>query len=129
VNCMRKIGYSSHGEISALGQIKTLEKERGNEWFNDSGLDLRKTKAVWVTHDPRKALEYVHPAEFSNYPHPRGKNPTNLPNSMWNEYKRQMRDPSKHVQRVALSGSKLVLSDEDEGYLHIWPVSKMRHLK
>lgn len=61
-----RIGYNSYGDRwTPLRTIRELEvEERGNEWFDDSELDLDRTLAIWVTRDPRDAVFYLFPPEF-----------------------------------------------------------------
>lgn len=58
-----EVGYSSHGNFSALGEIIEIEAERDNEPFiNFEESDLlgyRDYPAIWVTRSPINAFRYV----------------------------------------------------------------------
>lgn len=116
---MKKQGYSSHGNITSLAKIKREEEERGNEWFNDEKLDLERTRAIWVTYDPRIALRYNFSSSLWDFP---VRKPEDVRPGEWEEYKYQIKHSHRYVVAVNLLGSNMVLTDEDGGFLHIWPV-------
>ena len=54
------VGFSTHGCWASLAEIKALEVEdRGNPWFDDSGLDIENTEAIWVVLDFQAAPQYL----------------------------------------------------------------------
>ena len=116
-----KVGYNSHGAVTSLAELKALESERGNDWFDDRGLDLNRTQAIWVTYDPRYALRYAFSASLFDLPTVK---PGEIDEGEWREFKRQMTDPAAHVNKIDLTGSVRILEDGDGGYLHIWPIPK-----
>ncbi len=95
-------GYSSHGVKASLRHIKELEIDRGNEWVKDAWLDLDRSRAIWVCRDRKRAAEYI-----------------------MNAGDLDRRDPTEREQeavvKVDLTDSIMLLSDGDEGFLHVWP--------
>ena len=117
------IGYSSHGTWDTLGNIKRLEvDERGNEWFDDAGLDPNKTKAIWVTKDPKVALLYLFPSEFREYENPEKMDLEEIQEELqyeFLEFLKARKNPLKYVAQVDLTDAREVLTDGDGGFLFI----------
>ena len=104
-----KVGYSSHGGWSTLGEIRATERERGNPFPRlNYPVD---TPAIWVCKTRRKALRYLALAEawdrIDDETQPLTKE------------EKQMLDDISKVK--LLPTDKIVYDDEDEGYLVIRP--------
>jgi hypothetical protein len=97
-------GYSTHGYWEKLRRIKELEVgERGNEWFDDSSINLDSTDGIWVTLDPRDAIPYLFLAEEHES----------------EAYQKALENPEDYVFGVDLKGAVPVLEDGDGGILYI----------
>jgi len=97
-------GYSTHGCWQKLRRIKELEVgERGNEWFDDSSIDLDSTDGIWVTLDPRDAIPYLFLAEEHES----------------EVYQKALENPEDYVFGVDLKGADPILEDGDGGILYI----------
>ena len=115
-----KIGYSSYGNWSSLQEIKEIEvKDRGNDWFNDSKYNLNKYVAIWVTYDPKIALRYNHSAGLWDWALDKKFTPDELLKDEWVQYKKELRNPTKYVRSVDLTGATMVHTDGDGGYLYV----------
>lgn len=102
---LKKVGYNSHGKWSTLGEILSVERERGNP--------LPKTKlpkntpAIWITFNKRIALSYAFPAEECD----RISDPSK---PLTKEEKEELKD----IVSIKLNKSDKILCDDgDEGYL------------
>ena len=97
-------GYSTHGYWEKLQRIKELEVgERGNEWFDDSSINLDSTDGIWVTLDPRDAIPYLFLAEEHES----------------EAYQKALGNPEEHLFRVDLTEAIPALEDGDGGILFI----------
>jgi hypothetical protein len=115
-------GYNSHGKWDTLKNIKELELDRGNEWFDDTNFDLNNTKAIWVTEKPLDALYYAFPPEFKDI-----EDESEVPkylNDEWQEFQEALKDPTQHVTKINLTEAFSVLEDDDGGYLYVKAVKK-----
>jgi len=97
-------GYSTHGCWEKLRRIKELEvEERGNEWFDDSSIDLGSTDGIWVALDPRDAIPYLFLAEEHES----------------EAYQKALENPEDYLFKLDLKGAVPVLEDGDGGILYI----------
>ena len=97
-------GYSTHGYWAPLKELKEIEVEdRGNPWFDDTGLDVESTEGIWVTLDPRDAIKYLFMASELES----------------EDYHEALRYPEKYLIEVDLTGAIPVLEDSDGGTLYI----------
>lgn len=133
-----RYGYNSYGvKWRPLAEIKQYEVvERGNEWFDDTGLDLHKTTAIWVTEDPRDAVLYDLSSDFRNIVddfYKGGKLPAAVPeeyvDSMtpeeYSESRRRFLNAPREVTRVPLAGALPAIEDQEafgKAYLFINPI-------
>ena len=131
-------GYNSYGSVWApLREIKKLEvEERGNEWFDDSGLDLDKTMAIWVTENPKDAVLYNLPSEFRNVVdnyYRAGTLPTKKPKEYhlgeedYQSNRAAFLNAKNNVSKVSLAGAVPVIEDDEsfgKAYLFVKPVRK-----
>ena len=101
---MKKVGYSTHGCWASLENVKEIEvNDRGNQWFDDDGLDLSQYEAIWVCLSPEDAVGYALLAEeFGTKAHREAK-----------------KHPLDFVVEVDLGGARPVLDDPDGGLLFI----------
>ncbi len=100
----REAGYSTHGCWAPLNVIKEIEVEdRGNEWFDDDGLDLSQYEGIWVCMKPEDAVCYALFAE-------------DVGTAVHEE---AMKDPFDYVVEVSLTEAYPVLDDGDSGWLYI----------
>jgi hypothetical protein len=112
-------GYSSHGSWDVLKNIKKIELERDNEWFNDSSFDLENDVAMWVSMDPVRALMYKFSADFEQSIGNPGYRPPDFLLDEWNEFQEAIKNPSQHIIKVDLTGAVRVLGDGDKGFLYV----------
>lgn len=119
VPIVHKVGYSSHGAWARLKDIKAIELDRDNEWFDDSGFDLDNDSAIWVTYDPVKALTYDFSADLINSLDNPNYQPPDFLLDEWLDFKEALKEPLSHVEKVDLSGAEMVLEDGDGGYLYV----------
>jgi len=129
-------GYNSYGSVwTPLKEIKQLEvEERGNEWFDDSKLDLNKTKAIWITEDPRDAVLYNLSAEFRNIIDDHYKNNslpedvppgTNMAKEDYQEERKIFLNAQNEVTKVSVNGALSLIEHHEpfgKAYLFIKPV-------
>ena len=48
-------------------ELKEIEVEdRGNPWFDDTKIDLESIEGIWVTLDPKDAIQYLFLAQSLN---------------------------------------------------------------
>lgn len=98
------IGYSTHGYWTPLRELKEIEVEdRGNEWFDDTNIDLESTEGIWVTKDPKDAIQYLFVADELES----------------EEYREALKHPEKYLNKADLIGAIPVLEDGDGGTLYI----------
>jgi hypothetical protein len=98
------IGYSTHGHWAPLKELKEIEVEdRGNDWFDDTKIDLESTEGIWVTKDPKDAIPYLFMASELES----------------EEYQEALKHPKKYLIKVNLDGAIPVLEDGDGGTLYI----------
>ncbi len=87
-------GFSTCGDWGSLRELKEIETDdRGNPWFDDTGLNLDEMEAIWVVLDPEKAPNY-------------------LSFSIGDE-------TEEYLYRIDLTGATPVLEDEDGRVLYI----------
>lgn len=113
-------GYSSHGYKSSLAVIKELELERGNKWFDDEGLDMDRSIAIWVTKNPQDAVRYLFSADIES--------------RQWTDSERQLYEqalkfPMSFVKAIDLTGYEQVLDDGEGGYLYVRKVYRNRPME
>jgi len=97
-------GYSTHGHWAPLKELKELEVEdRGNAWFEDSGIDLEAMEGIWVALTPEDAIQYLFMASELES----------------REYREALRHPKKYLVEVDLKGAIPVFGDGDGGTLYI----------
>lgn len=117
-------GWSSHGTWAPLREIKQLEKERGNSWFNDKAFTGRE-KAVWICVNPLEALRYGFSAELSNALESGKLDPSYEPPEFLKEEFRELKEAVKHpenyLEEVDLKDASCVLEDGDGGFLYVKP--------
>lgn len=98
------LGYSTHGHWAPLKELKELEVEdRGNPWFDDTHIDLESTEGIWITPDPKDAIQYLFLAEDLES----------------EDYKEALKHPKKYLIKVDLNWAIPVLEDGDGGTLYI----------
>ena len=98
------LGYSTHGQWASLKELKELEVEdRGNLWFEDNNIELDSMEGIWVTEDPKDAIQYLFLASELES----------------EEYLEALKHPEKYLSKVDLSGAIPVLEDGDGGTLYI----------
>ncbi len=97
-------GYSTHGHWASLKELKEIEVEdRGNSWFEDTKIDLESTEGIWVTKDPKDAIQYLFlGSELES-----------------EEYREALKHPEKYLIKVDLTEADPVLEDGDGGTLYI----------
>jgi hypothetical protein len=98
------LGYSTHGYWAPLKELKEIEVEdRGNDWFDDSKIDIESTEGIWITEDPKDAIQYLFlGSELES-----------------EEYQEALKHPEKYLIKVDLNGAIPVLQDGDGGFLYI----------
>jgi hypothetical protein len=98
------LGYSTQGYWAPLKELKEIEVEdRGNDWFDDSKIDLESTEGIWVTKDPKDAIQYLFIASELES----------------EEYQEALKHPEKFLIQVDLTEAVPVLEDGDGGTLYI----------
>lgn len=127
------IGYNSYSDVWVpLREIKEIEDDRGNGWFDDSGLDLDKTLAIWVTEDPRSAVLYHLTGDFretvDQYYNTLPRDPPDtygLDAETYAWEREQFLDAENAVAEVDVSGAQAVLTHDEpfgSSYLFIKPI-------
>ena len=107
-------GYSTHGYWASLEELKEIEVEdRGNPWFDDSQIDTETTEGIWVTLDPKDALQYLFLDEDLES----------------EEYQEALKLPEKYLNKIDLSEAVPVLEDGDGGTLYIRNKGGMNHVE
>ena len=97
-------GFSTHGYWASLKELKEIEVEdRGNPWFEDNNIELDSMEGIWVTLNPKDAVQYLFLAEDLES----------------EEYQEALKHPGKYLFKVDLRGSIPVLEDGDGGTLYI----------
>ena len=110
------IGYSTHGYITSLANVKELSLLQGSSWFDDSALDGEKSRAVWVTLKPEDALRHLFPASIHELPE------TSIEKK---QYQMALLAPENYVEKMELSPDwQEVLQDGQGGHLYILPVGR-----
>jgi hypothetical protein len=98
------IGFSTHGHWARLKDLKEIEVEdRGNDWFDDTKIDLESTEGIWIAKDPKDAIQYLFLASELES----------------EEYREALKHPEKYLIQVDLTGAIPVLEDGDGGHLYI----------
>ena len=123
-------GYNSYGHAwTKLKTLKQLEvKDRGNQWFDDSKLDLENTLGVWVTVDPRDALLYVFSSTFRDALLEDGSLDEDYKEELedeWDDFNYAMKHSLEFITKVNLEGAQPVVEHDEEfgkSYLYIKPV-------
>ncbi len=97
-------GFSTHGNWAPLKELKEIEVEdRGNSWFEDNHINLESMEGIWVTDDPKDAIQYLFMAsELAS-----------------EECQEALKHPEKYLIKVDLTGAIPVLEDGDGGHLYI----------
>jgi hypothetical protein len=104
------IGFSSHGAWSTLGEIRKVEKERGNYFPKLSRYPLD-TPAMWICLTRRKALRYLALAEDWE----RISDPAK-------QLKPELKDMMEGINEVKILPSDIIaFADGDDGYLVLRP--------
>ena len=120
-------GWSTHGAWAPLLEIKKLEKERGNAWFNDKTFTGHE-KAVWACENPIDALRYSFSAELTNaitHDSTGSKiidpayQPPDFLREEFQEFKEAISKPEDYLEKVDLNQATCVLEDGDGGYLYV----------
>ena len=97
-------GYSTHGHWASLKDPKEIEVEdRGNLWFEDNNIELDSMEGIWVTLNPKDAVQYLFLAEDLES----------------EDYLEALKHPEKYLIKVDLIGAIPVLEDGDGGTLYI----------
>jgi hypothetical protein len=146
----KRVGYrggetkGEHGYWTPLDKLKQTEvDERGNEWFDDSGLDLQKSVGMYATKNPIDALFYGLAPELSDLRgHSFEELTKNIPSTIKErvEYIRKefpedfkalldaLKDPKvakESVDEIEIPDEAIeVLDDGDGGFLYVIPVPR-----
>lgn len=113
-------GYSSFPDWNELSETKENEhEERGNDWFDDSHLDIDEYMAKWVCTDAKYALWYVFSLELFGLAPDVDAKPEDVSISNWVNFKKAWKNPLEHVYEIDLTGAEKVLDDPDHGALFI----------
>jgi GNAT superfamily N-acetyltransferase/8-oxo-dGTP pyrophosphatase MutT (NUDIX family) len=136
VNSALDKGYNSYGEDwTPLAKIKKLEvTDRGNDWFDDSKLDLDKTLSHWVTADPRDAALYnvggtnreILEEMWDDFPE---EVPEEFEGEIigedWEDLVNIAKNPTEYCTEIQLTGAVPVIEHDEyfgKSYLYIKPV-------
>lgn len=97
-------GFSTHGCWTSLKELKEIEvDDRGNPWFEDDYINLDSMEGIWVTLNPKDAVQYLFLAEDLES----------------EDYQEALKYPEKYLIKVNLDGAIPVLEDGDGGTLYI----------
>lgn len=106
---LKNTGYNSHGRWSTLGEILSVERERGNPVPRTTL--PKNTPAIWITFEKRIALRYGLLAEEWD----RVSDPSK-------PLTREDKEAMKDIMSIKLNKSDKILCDDgDEGYLLVRP--------
>jgi hypothetical protein len=130
-------GYNSYGsKWTPLIKIKELEvNERGNEWFDDTKLDLDKTMAIWVDEDPRSSVLYNLSGDFRDIVDEYNPLPKKVPKGYTmdqDEYENEREiflSAIDNVIKVYVTDAIPVIEHDEpfgKAYLYIKPVYKIK---
>ena len=108
------LGFSTHGHWESLKKLKEIEvDERGNLWFDDSQIDIETMEGIWVTLDPKDAIQYLFLAEDLES----------------EDYQEALKNPEKYLIKVDITGAIPVLEDGDGGTLYIGKKGGVNHVE